>query len=241
MSWTRLGWLVGGMFLAACLASAPARRRMTMTTIVDGEVGSTGWWSTVVSALARPLGPPGTKRQDLRYYKTALLAAMQFGGDGVASVLEIGCASPAFVGEMRWIPKKTCVAPYHAGYATTRGSAVEVRDDAVEYVAADFAEWNVEREYDFCVCMQVLEHVDDPAKFLRKMLDSRVCRRATLVSVPYKWGDCGEKCSHRWHGIDEATMRAWSGGRSPAQTTVIREREGTARLIIVYALNYSIV
>lgn len=241
MSWTRfLGWLVGGACLVAYLASAPARRRMT---IVDGEVGSTVvGWSTVVSALARPLGPTGTKRQDLRYYKTALLAAMQFGGDGVASVLEIGCTSPAFVGEMRWIPNKTCVAPYHAGYSTTRGSAVEVRDDdGVEYVAADFAEWNVERAYDFCVCMQVLEHVDDPARFLRKMLDSRVCRLATLVSVPYKWGDCGEKCSHRWHGIDEDTMRAWSGGRSPAQTTVIREREGTARLIIVYALNYTVV
>ena len=164
----------------------------------------------------------------------------------VSSVLEIGCASNAFVGRMTWMAKKTCVAPYHAGYANAdgrngSGTIGAASDDGVEYVGADFATWRVERAYDFCVCMQVLEHVDDPTKFFRKMLDPRVCRRAVLVSVPYKWGDCGEKCSHRWHGIDEDVVGAWSGVREPAQTTVIREREGTARLIVVYALNDGVV
>ena len=108
------------------------------------------------------LGPKGTKREGLRYYATAFLAATQFGRDS-SSVLEIGCASNAFVGRMAWIEKKTCVAPYHAGYANAdgrNGSGMigAASDDGVEYVGADFATWRVERAYDFCVCMQVLEH-----------------------------------------------------------------------------------
>ena len=89
------------------------------------------------------LGPKGTKREGLRYYATAFLAATQFGRDS-SSVLEIGCASNAFVGRMTWIEKKTCVAPYHAGYANAdgrngSGTIGAASDDGVEYVGADFA------------------------------------------------------------------------------------------------------
>jgi len=240
--WRRATWLV---VVAGAAAAASARARRMMTVVDASSRSEMGGGKARVMFALDALGPKGTKREGLRYYATAFLAATQFGRDS-SSVLEIGCASNAFVGRMAWIEKKTCVAPYHAGYANAdgrngSGTMGAASDDGVEYVGADFATWRVERAYDFCVCMQVLEHVDDPTKFLRKMLDPRVCRRAVLVSVPYKWGDCGEKCSHRWHGIDEDVIGAWSGVREPAQTTVIREREGTARLIVVYALNESVV
>ena len=90
--WWRATWLVvaAGAFSAA---SARARR-----TVVDASSRSeTGGGNARVMFELDELGPKGTKREGLRYYATAFLAATQFGRDS-SSVLEIGCASNAFVG-----------------------------------------------------------------------------------------------------------------------------------------------
>ena len=79
-----------------------------MMTVVDASSRSeTGGGKARVMFELDALGPKGTKREGLRYYATAFLAATQFGRDS-SSVLEIGCASNAFVGRMAWIEKKTC-------------------------------------------------------------------------------------------------------------------------------------
>ena len=183
------------------------------------------------------LGPMGTAREGLRYYDVAMTAMWAY-ARGAESALEIGCVRPSFVGHANWIAQKTCIAPYYAAYKETSGlpSVSPVNDD-VSYVTADFMRTPLKSaeltNVDLCVCMQVLEHVSSPDDFLRKMLNTELCK-VVIVSVPYMWADCGSKCSHVTHNIDETTVMKWSGGRVPAQTTVVHERGGTARLIVVY-------
>jgi len=180
------------------------------------------------------LGPVGTAREGLRYYDAALASALS-SAPRAESALEIGCVKPAFARHLSWVRDKTCVAPYYAGYKTTASDdSVDATDD-VRYVVGDFANASLASSYDLCLCMQVLEHLDfDAARdFVRRMLE--LCR-ASVVSVPYRWPDCGSTCSHKQHAIDESTLARWSGGDAPATTRIVRERGGgTARAIVVYA------
>ena len=105
MAWgrrRRATWLV----VAAGAAAAASARARRMMTVVDGSSRSeTGGGNARVMFELDALGPKGTKREGLRYYATAFLAATQFGRDS-SSVLEIGCASNAFVGRMTWIAEE---------------------------------------------------------------------------------------------------------------------------------------
>ena len=212
--------------VAACVAAAAfvrCSRRETVDVVERARV----------PFACGALGPGGTAREGLRYYDAALGAALS-SSPRAQSALEIGCVKPAFARHLSWIRDKTCVAPYYAGYKTTAGDdSIDATDD-VRYVVGDFANASLAPSYDLCLCMQVLEHLDFDAAsdFVRRMFE--LCR-VSVVSVPYRWPDCGSTCSHKQHAIDESTLARWSGVDAPATTTIVRERGGgAARAIVVY-------
>jgi SAM-dependent methyltransferase len=82
--------------------------------------------------------------------------------------------------------------------------------------------------FDAVLCLQVLEHVPDPAPFARKLLATG---RAAIVSVPYRW-PAGELHSHRHDLVDEAKLREWTGA-DPIDFALVDDR-GRQRLICVY-------
>ena len=184
------------------------------------------------------LGPRGTSREGLRYYDGAYMAARMLASDA-ASALEVGCVKPAFVDHLTWIPSRACVSPYFAGYkTTTRRNVSDERDDSTtRYVQDDWMTFDETKLFDVVVSMQVVEHVDDPGAFVKKLLRAG---KVVIVSVPYKWPDCGARCSHKSHDISFETMRRWSGRAKPTLSIVIRERDGgAARLVVAYETNSS--
>jgi hypothetical protein len=99
----------------------------------------------------------------------------------------------------------------------------------VESIRGDFLEYPLGEPFDLVTCLQVLEHVPDPAAFAEKLLSAG---RIVVVSVPYKWPK--EACSNHIHDlVDEQVMRSWFG-RLPTSHYIAREPSGVSWLVQVY-------
>jgi hypothetical protein len=95
-------------------------------------------------------------------------------------------------------------------------------------VAADFYEFESAERFDLVLCLQVLEHLDRPGPFARKLL---AAGRTTIISVPHEWpGWVTEEHVH--DPVDESKLRAWTGG-DPTETAIIEDL-GMERLIAAY-------
>jgi hypothetical protein len=88
-------------------------------------------------------------------------------------------------------------------------------------------EYTPTNHFDLVLCLQVLEHVEDPAAFASKLFRTG---RIVIVSVPYKWAP-DRAPGHRHDPVDEEKLRQWTG-REPVATRVVAD--GAARLIAVY-------
>ena len=191
------------------------------------------------------LGPANTKRHNFRYYDTLYYTALQFGHDA-KSLIEVGCAAIPFIKHLDWVDKRTCVAPYYVQYEGSdtgnKNTQLSGTTNAIESVVADFMEYKVkDYSYDLLICSQVLEHVPDPSAFMKKLIQTA---NTSIISVPYKWPDCGKSCNHKTDQIDYEMILEWSKPHIPIYSSIVQEKlEGgrnyasSRRLILVFQQN----
>jgi hypothetical protein len=88
-----------------------------------------------------------------------------------------------------------------------------------------------DREFDLVLCLQVLEHLREPARFSRKLLS---VGRRIILSVPYKWpwGVCP---SHLQDPVDEQKLLRWLG-KPPLEGALVTDG-ACRRLVAVYEGN----
>jgi hypothetical protein len=93
-----------------------------------------------------------------------------------------------------------------------------IRLPGVQWFSARFEDWPVDGAYDVVLCLQVLEHVADPAAFASKLL---ACAPVVVLSVPYRWraGRCPD---HVHDPIDHAKLANWLG-REPDRLSIVRD------------------
>jgi hypothetical protein len=83
---------------------------------------------------------------------------------------------------------------------------------------------------DVVTCLQVLEHVAEPAPFVAALFAA--ARRAVIISVPWEW-PAGQCKSHVHDPVDDAKLREWTH-RRPAVKAIV----GTpARAVCLYAVS----
>ena len=195
----------------------------------------------VQSLLKAPigsLGPKGTSRLHHRYYDSLFYAAMKYGITAKTSI-EVGCASDPFLRYLDWIERRTCVAPYFVEYSSnsSKNDNDKLSTNAIETVTADFMEYKLPNntQYDLLLCSQVVEHVPDPASFMKKLILSA---KTSIISVPFDWSDCGKKCNHVTHHITKELLLKWSAPYVPIYSVVVVENEGKRyndkRIIVVF-------
>ena len=188
------------------LRLTPAKNSKLIQAIQKAPIGS--------------LGPSGTNRAHLRYYDTLFYTTLQYGANA-KSIIEVGCASDPFIQYLDWIDQRTCVAPYFVEY----GKFSKTKEDLgtkIATVTADFMEYQLPngKKFDLLLCNQVLEHVVDPASFMKKLIESA---STSIISVPYNWEGCGEVCNHKTDFITMSTLTEWSAPYLPIYRGVVTE------------------
>lgn len=157
------------------------------------------------------------ERKTLTYYRRVLDFAHVYAPDG-GRLLDVGGGSCEYVLWFDWFDERTVVdlvAP-----AALPG---------VRTVQHDFRTMDVAAPYDLVLCLQVLEHLDDPTPFCRKLFDAG---RVVILSVPYRWSPTA--CAyHVQDPVDEEDVRAWAG-RDWSDHAIATDR-GMRRLVAVYA------
>ena len=99
----------------------------------------------------------------------------------------------------------------------------------IRHVVADFTTWVPDKRYELVLCLQVLEHLEQPAEFLQKLFATG---NDVIVSVPYRWkrGFC------KYHVQDPVTLSkvvGWAGGRKPVAYWIVEDNK-LKRLICLY-------
>ena len=163
-------------------------------------MGVSGYWSN---------------RRDFNYYREVLRLARVHAPEG-RTALDVGARDTAVLRSLDWFTHRVAldIQPYPA----RRG---------IERVVADFRTYRVPRSFDLVLCLQVLEHLEEPEAFTRKLLESG---RTVIVSVPYRWPE-GTGPGHVQDPVDEVKLVGWAG-RTPVETCIVRDE--LDRLIAVF-------
>ena len=167
---------------------------------LDTRLGLTGYWN---------------ERKHFHYYdEVARLARRHAPGGG--SVLDVGAADTELLHRLDWFRRRVALdrrpARTHPG---------------VERVVSDFRDYRPSEGFDLVLCLQVLEHLEQPEVFTRKLL---LTGRLVIISVPYLW-PAALHPTHVQDPVDEAKLVTWAG-RAPVETRVVHN--GRARLIAVF-------
>ena len=158
------------------------------------------------------------ERQTMRYYAQVLAFARRYAPEG-GSVIDVGGRDCEYIQWFDWFERKVVIdlkpPPASPG---------------VETLAGDFLEFQPGVCFDLVLCLQVLEHLQEPAEFCRKLLQTG---RTVIVSVPYRWprGLCKY---HVQDPVDEIKLRGWAG-RSPRDSAIVRDGN-RERLVAVFAM-----
>jgi hypothetical protein len=175
----------------------------------------------IVRWLRGPTPPPvhghyWEGRKHLVYYREVVRLAKRHCA-AAHTVIDVGAKQNPFVLQLDWIAHKTRLDIEPA--AALPGCLT---------IQADFMEYCIGEPFDLALCLQVLEHLENPEPFARKLL---AAGRTVILSVPYRW-PAGLAPSHRQDPVDELRLRQWTGEPWVDQS-LVRERNGLERLIVV--------
>lgn len=154
---------------------------------------------------ARTPAPKGywEGRKSMKYYSEVVALARDYAPDA-ASVLDVGGRDCLYSLD---IP---------AGLRVTVDPDLGPQHPGIVWHQADFMQWQPDRIYDIGLCMQVLEHIKDPARFLRKILQ---CCRVAVISIPFNWPTTSDHVHHR---LKTDVFEEWAG-RKPDYITKVKE------------------
>jgi SAM-dependent methyltransferase len=197
-------WLLPKLDTAKRLLSkhAPgvARRLRPAWWVLDRRLRLTNYWG---------------QRQHFQYYKEVERLARMYAPTG-GSVLDVGAADTELLHRLNWFAHRVAL-----------DRRPPCPSPNVERVVSDFMDYRPSTRFDLVLCLQVLEHLEDPEAFARKLLATG---RRVIISVPYRW-PAGLSPNHVHDPVDEAMLNRWAG-RTPVETHVVRdERE---RLVAVF-------
>lgn len=146
------------------------------------------------------------RRSDMLYYQYFRYIIRCIGADS-ASMLDVGSGNAPYLDWFYWIPRRVSVdleVPYNS--------------KEVEGIRGNIFDLRFDEPFDLCTCMQVLEHVPEPAPFARRLLE---LGRLVLISVPYKWPK-GSNADHVNDPVDLEMVVDWFD-RKPNYHLVVEE------------------
>lgn len=159
------------------------------------------------------------RKYNLYYNKTVQIIDKYF--KNCNSVIDVGSNDTRILEEIKNIEKKVAI------------DLQKLPDiPGVKTIKVDFMEYNPNEYFDLVLCLQVLEHLEDPKPFVQKLFKTG---SNIIISVPYRWPESRSKY-HLQDPIDEEKLKSWTL-KEPHELHVIREYNGIERLIAIYTEN----
>jgi len=163
----------------------------------------------------RPESAYWERRRHYNYYREVERLARIHAPSG-GQVIDVGANETEVLQRLDWFGRRV---------------ALDLRyvppQPGIETVVMDFMAYQPASEFDLVICLQVLEHLQEPAIFARKLLATG---RTIIISVPYKW-PVGKSKRHPQDPVDEAKLEMWTQ-RKPVEVSVIAD--GSERLVAVF-------
>ncbi len=158
-------------------------------------------------------------RSDLRYYTTAIRYAQRF-APWARSVLDVGSANCEYISQLDWVPDRVRI-----------DLQAIVPIEGVETLQGDFMSYDPGRRFDLVMCLQVLEHLENPEAFAHRLLDFG---KVVIISVPYRWPP-RPLSSHVQDPVDREKLLSWTG-RPWLKMKIVkgRKRKSPRRLVAVF-------
>ena len=145
-------------------------------------------------------------RQSLIYYRY-VDAIVRGVAANAESIIDVGSSNTSIIEEFEWASVRHTL-DMHNPYSSHRVTGIK----------QDFLEFEPEIKYDFCICLQVLEHIPDASSFSTKLFE---IARNVLISVPYQWPK--GSCTHHIHDpVSTDKLESWTN-RKPTHHVVVNE------------------
>jgi hypothetical protein len=156
------------------------------------------------------------QRRHLQYYREVVRLAREYVPDGHALV-DVGAGETEVAGIIEGFQRRVMLDIHPI--RPKRG---------VETITADLMQYEPDTRFDLVLCLQVLEHIEEPAPFARKLFE---VGRTVIISVPYRWPE--DVCPWHLHDpVDEAKLELWTG-RQPTEICIVADE--MERMIAVYS------
>jgi hypothetical protein len=157
-----------------------------------------------------------TQRRHLKYYREVIRLAGKHVPEG-RTLIDVGAGETGVVETLEGFQRRVVLDIQ--SIRPRRG---------VEVVTTDFMHYDTDTRFDLVLCLQVLEHLEDPGPFARKLF---AIGRTVIISVPYRWPED----FWPWHlhdPVDEAKLENWTG-RQPTEMCIVADEQ--QRMIAVYS------
>lgn len=165
------------------------------------------------------------KRMGLVYYKKIIDICSEILIDNKNySIIDFGCRNTELIFDLK-CDKKFLLDKKNT-YNQRQKKIIEKKN--IQYVCQSIYDIKYENEFDICLCLQTIEHLEDPKKAFE--LIYRASKKYIIISLPYKWVARNPN-GHLHHNIEQQLIKKWTG-IEPDQSFIIEDDRD--RIINVY-------
>jgi hypothetical protein len=164
------------------------------------------------------------KRKNLLYYKKILEICSKILEDNENySVIDFGCHNTELIFDLKCNNKFLLDKDNY--YKEEQKKIITEKN--IKFLKQSIYDVKYENEFDICLCLQTLEHLENPQKAFEIIHKSS--SKYTIISLPYKWGECKY---HTHHHISEELTKEWTQ-IDPTESYIIKDKN-LERIINIY-------
>jgi SAM-dependent methyltransferase len=165
------------------------------------------------------------RRKELSYYKKIVdICSEILINNENYSIIDFGCRNTEIIFDLKC--NKKFLLDKNNSYNEKQKK--NIKEKNINFLEQSIYDIKFENEFDICLCLQVIEHLENPEKAFQ--LIHKASKRYTIISLPYKW-ETGNPKGHRHININEQVIKKWTG-IEPDESFIIEDDKD--RIINIY-------
>jgi 2-polyprenyl-3-methyl-5-hydroxy-6-metoxy-1,4-benzoquinol methylase len=163
------------------------------------------------------------RKNNLYYQKIKQICSDLIKENENYSIIDYGCHDTEVIFDLKC--KNKFLLDLNNNYSVTQKQIILEKN--IKFIKDSILNIKYQNEFDICLCLQTLEHLDNPKKAFEIIHKSS--KNYTIISLPYQWSEF--KC-HLHHHIDEEVIKEWTQ-IDPNESFIVQDSK-VKRIINVY-------